>query len=321
MISVIVASYNYGHLLGEALQSVLAQTTGDWECIVVDDGSTDDTASVVARFDDSRIRSVRQENRGLAAARNRGLAEARGAYLQFLDADDRLAPEKLAVQAAFLDAHAEVDIVIGPVTFFRSEAPDVVLYSLRGHLSRPLAPRVESTSEAMRLLEHMNIMVVTAPLVRRSVLERAGAFNERLRACEDWDLWLRAARSGASFRYVDHPTSLAFVRTHETSMSRSGERMTLGLIEGSRTWEGGDPLPRVYEMAAGLAGVMEGHRLRGARRILRASRRATVLFARLRWLAYGVIALVLPRRLFWWCVTRPMPERALELLRRLKGER
>lgn len=320
-VSVIVPSFNDGHVLADALRSVQAQTMEAWECVVVDDGSTDDTRRLAEEFAarDPRIRYVHQENRGLAAARNTGLRESAGAYVQLLDADDRLAPEKLAVQAAYLDAHADVDVVIGPATFFRTDAPDEVLYSLHGKLSRPMAPRVSSSAEALRLLEHFNIMVAIAPLVRRPVFGRAGGFQESLRACEDWDLWLRAALAGASFRYVDHPSSLAFVRTHEGSMSRSSTRMMRGLMDAAAAFRG-PRLPLVYVMAGGIGRVVdERRRLRGARQILGAARRATVAVSRLRWLVYGLAALLLPRRAFWWLVTRPMPERGLEMLRRLRG--
>jgi hypothetical protein len=96
--------------------------------------------------------------------------------------------------------------------------------------------------------------------------------------------------------------------------------MTRGLIEGARTWSGA-AIPRIYAMAGGIGDVMDGHRIRGARRILRASRTASVAVSKVRWLVYGLAALVLPRRLYWWLVTRPMPERGLELLRRLRGAR
>lgn len=319
-VSVIVPCFNYAHTLGDALESVLAQTMPEWECVIVDDGSTDHTPRVAAEFAarDPRIRYVRQENRGLAAARNTGLRESTGPYIQLLDADDRLAADKLAVHAAYLDAHSGIDVVIGPATFFRTEAPDEVLYSLHGRLSRPMAPRVESSAEALRLLEHFNIMVAIAPLFRRGVVARIGGFNERLRACEDWDFWLRAALAGATFCFVDHDASLAYVRTHEGSMSRSSVAMMRGLIDAAATFEG-PRLPNVYTMAGGLGSVVDDRRrLRGARQILTAARRATVTVSRVRWFVYGVAALILPRRLFWWLVTRPMPERGLELLRKLR---
>src|SRR5215211_4578336 len=100
LVSVITPTYNYGALIGETLDSLRRQTLTDWECVVVDDGSTDDTAEVVARFAEGepRVSYVRQANARQAAAKNNGLARARGAYVQFLDADDLLEPLKLERQ-------------------------------------------------------------------------------------------------------------------------------------------------------------------------------------------------------------------------------
>src|SRR5512142_2373135 len=95
LVSVIVPVYNYGRYLPDALDSVIEQTYETWECLVVDDASGDDSAAVAERYAarDNRIRCIRQEsNRGVSAARNRGIAESRGAFVQFLDADDRLLP-------------------------------------------------------------------------------------------------------------------------------------------------------------------------------------------------------------------------------------
>lgn len=96
-VSVIIPCYNHGHYLPHAVNSVLAQTFTDWEAIIVDDGSTDNTREVAAQFTDERVRYVHQENRGLSGARNTGIRAAQGAYLAFLDADDEWEPRFLRV--------------------------------------------------------------------------------------------------------------------------------------------------------------------------------------------------------------------------------
>ena len=328
-VSVIVPCYNYGHFLADALDSVAAQTFGEWECIVVDDGSTDTTPEVARRYveRDSRFRYVRQENRGLPAARNTGLRETSAAYVQLLDADDRLAPRKLEIHVGHLDAHPEVDIVYSLVTYFRSDAPDRVQYSMYGRLSRPLWSNVTSNAEARARLEFFNILAPLAPVVRRSIFERAGVFNEAVRACEDWDFWLRCAIAGCEFRYLEANASLAALRTHSSSMSRSSERMIRGLIDAALTFRSTavgskwreETLPRVYEMALGVHAVEQRHRRAALRHFRRSIRGPGPLFTRARWSIYGMAACVLPRRAFLWLVTRPMPELALEILRRLSG--
>jgi glycosyltransferase involved in cell wall biosynthesis len=194
LIAVIVPAYNLAGYLQEALESVLAQTvpTELLDVVVIDDGSTDDTAAVAARFA-PRVRCIRQSNRGLPAARNRGVAETSAPYLAFLDADDRLLPEKLADQLSIL----EVD---------RSAA---VVYSGWHYIDEAGArlPQRGWSREEGDLLGRLllgNLMHPHATLVRRSLFESVGGFDETLTSVEDWDLWIRISLAGARWRLVDH---------------------------------------------------------------------------------------------------------------------
>jgi cellulose synthase/poly-beta-1,6-N-acetylglucosamine synthase-like glycosyltransferase len=323
--SVIVPAYNYARLLPSALESVLAQTHTDWECLIVDDGSTDDTAPVADAFTrrDARFRYLHQENRGLAAARNRGIRNAGGDAVQFLDADDRLMPRKLEHHLAYLEAHPECDIVYGETAFFRSATPDVLMPSLNGRLSRSIMARVHGSAEALRLLEHFNIMPVPAALVRRRVFE-AVLFDEDARAVEDHGFWLRCAALGYRFDYCESAEPLAAVRAHAASMSRDHVRMLRGLIAVAHAYERSGPplngrLPLIYEMALGVETAERGARIRGMRRILRAASNATESLTRLRWRLYAATALLLPRRMFVRFVATPIPERPFELYRKLRA--
>jgi len=112
-VSVIIPAYNQGLYLKEAIQSVLDQTYPNFDLVIVDDGSTDDTAEVVHRFRDQRIRYIYQENRGLSAARNTGIQHSDGELLTFLDSDDLFFPDKLEVLVAELEQHPEVGFVAG----------------------------------------------------------------------------------------------------------------------------------------------------------------------------------------------------------------
>lgn len=107
-VSVILPTYNYAHYIEEAVESVLHQTLSDFELIVIDDGSTDDTPSVLSRIDDPRVQIVRTPNRGLCAARNEGLERARGEFIAFLDADDRFRPDKLERQVRMMEAEPDL---------------------------------------------------------------------------------------------------------------------------------------------------------------------------------------------------------------------
>jgi len=166
--SLVIATFNHGRFLAEALDSAIAQTLKGVEIVVVDDGSTDDTPAVLARYA-GRIRAIRQPNRGLAAARNTGLATARGTYVSFLDADDVLMPTKLAEQVAVLERAPTVgwtycDVLIETTaTGAEMRASERFGYGVR-MLEGWLFPE----------LIHGNFIPAIAPLVRRTVLDAAG---------------------------------------------------------------------------------------------------------------------------------------------------
>lgn len=326
-VSVIVPAHNYARYLPDALESVLAQSFGDWECLVIDDGSTDDTAIIAGRYADRdpRFHVIRHENRGLAAARNSGLRAARGELIQFLDADDRLLPAKLQHHVAFLDVHPATDIVYSEVAFFRDDDPSRLMPSLGGKLSRSIMARVEGNAEALRKLEHYNIMPVLAALVRRGAIERAGMFDEGVRAYEDWAFWIRCAVTGSAFSFAESAEPLAAVRAHGASMSRDPRRMIDGLVDiahafvasdAARSWKR-DRLPLAYELALGIDAQRDFRRA-AMRRIWGAAGAASEGLTAIRWRLYAVSAL-LPRPLFLRIVTTPIPEAPFEMYRRLSS--
>jgi glycosyltransferase involved in cell wall biosynthesis len=323
-VSVVVPTYNYAHFLPVALDSVLAQTFRDWECIIVDDGSTDDTAAVADAYvrRDPRFRYIHQANRGLAGARNSGVRNARGEAIQFLDADDRLLPPKLERHVAYLDSHPECDIVYGDVWFFRSERPDVLTPSLHGKLTSSILRRVHGNAEAFRILQHYNIMPVPAAIIRRHVFELA-MFDEEANAVEDYGFWIRCAALGFSFDFCEPDEPVAAVRSHGASMSRDFVRMLRGLIAVAHAYERTVPpitprLPLIYEMALGVETAERESRLRGARRIWRAAAAATEPLTAMRWRVYAVATLLLPRPLFLRFIATPIPERPYEFYRKLR---
>lgn len=222
-ISVIVAAYNYGHVIADALRSVEAQTMGEWECIVVDDASTDHTPAVVKEFveRDPRFRYHRlEQNVGVAAVRNKGIELAHGTYLQMLDADDVIAPEKLARHAAFLDAHPEVDIVYSDLRPF-TDVPD-----LRGPGVLPEDEKPSGDGDVvLARLVRGNIFRMNTLLLRASVVRDAGAFRPEFRHIEDWELWARMAAGGARFHFLDDPACMSGVRDSPGSLSKDIARM------------------------------------------------------------------------------------------------
>jgi glycosyltransferase involved in cell wall biosynthesis len=220
--SVIIATHDHAAYLPEAIESVLNQTLVAREVIVVDDGSTDETPAVLAGYG-RRIRWISQPNRGLAAARNAGLAIAEGSCIGFLDADDLYAPSKLAEQVALLDAHGGIGWTFCDV-HMREEATGTAIraserFAYHGrNMDGWLFPE----------LIRGNCIPAIAPLIRRSALDAAGGFDERLTAMEDWDLWLRLSRI-AEGRYL--PRVLATYRMQPAGMSRDRSRMDRSRFE------------------------------------------------------------------------------------------
>jgi len=187
-VSVIIPTFNRWPLVGDAIDSVLAQNYGDFEVIVVDDGSTDGTVQQLSRFG-SRPRVLQQPNRGVSAARNLAARHARGSYLAFLDSDDLWLPEKLALQTAFMEQNPAVQICqteevwirngvrVNPKTKHRKPSGDIFISSLELCLVSP-----------------------SAVMLTRALFEQVGGFDENLPVCEDYDLWLRIS--------VDRPVPL-----------------------------------------------------------------------------------------------------------------
>jgi glycosyltransferase involved in cell wall biosynthesis len=211
-VAVIIPAYNQSQFLSQAIQSVLDQTFSDWEAVIVDDGSSDDTRNVAHSFKDSRLRYIYQENRGLSAARNTGIRNSTAPYLSFLDSDDMFLPEKLALLLAMLQQHPELGLVAGqavPVDENNQRVGKI--------MDTPLPPQPE------RLLLG-NPLHVGSVLLRRNWQEQAGFFDESLRSYEDWDMWLRLGVQGCHMDYVNKPVSL--YRFHTAQMTRIGTQMT-----------------------------------------------------------------------------------------------
>lgn len=180
-VSVVIPTYNRAWSLPEAVDSVLAQDYESFELIVVDDGSTDDTGAVLAAYED-RLRVIRRKNGGVSAARNTGVRAASGSLIAFLDSDDLWLPGKIAEQAAYLENHPRRMICQTEEIWIRN---GVRVNPARRH-------RKPSGDIFERSLERC-LVSPSAVMLRRRLLDQVGLFDERLPACEDYDLWLRVA--------------------------------------------------------------------------------------------------------------------------------
>lgn len=208
-VSVIIPTYNRGYILREALESALEQSYHNYEILIVDDGSSDNTREIVESFKSIKIRYIRHErNHGCSAAYNTGINEARGPVVAFLDSDDVWKPNYIERQVNFLYQHPEVDVV-----FCNTEIrqPNGLATSLKSLLrvfpeflqrSAETAERVVSARQMyLCLLEEVPIKP-TAAVIRRAIFDRVGLFDEAWPSGTDWDLFLRLSR-GSNFGYID----------------------------------------------------------------------------------------------------------------------
>lgn len=225
-VSVIVPCFNYAHFLPSTLDSILNQTYPNWECIIVDDGSTDSTRLVAEGYvkKDSRFIYIHQENKGLSAARNTGIRESKGAFVQFLDADDLIEKKKLEHQLSLFEKNPSIDILYSNMWYFDSEEIHSKTYCMgkRMEEDKPWMPTVSGKGkEIIEALIQGNIMVVNSPLIRIAAINEIGYFSEKLTSYEDWDYWMRCALNGKIFYYADEPDTYALVRMHDGSMSKN----------------------------------------------------------------------------------------------------
>ncbi len=212
IVSVIIPAYNQGHYLREAIQSVLNQTYHDFDILVVDDGSTDNTSEIAHTFDDPRISYLYQDNRGLSGARNTGIRYSSGKYLTFLDSDDLFLPDKLNLLTDELENHPEIGFVAG----------QAIPIDESGHRTGRIFDTALPENPVKLLLG--NPLHVGSVMLKRSWQEQVGFFDENLRSYEDWDMWLRLGLAGCKMGWVAQPVSL--YRFHSHQMTRIGSQMT-----------------------------------------------------------------------------------------------
>jgi glycosyltransferase involved in cell wall biosynthesis len=191
LVSVIVPTFNRAHIIGRALDSIFAQTFQDFEVIVVDDGSKDTTQEWLSRYPHP-IRCLYQENSGPAAARNKGMAVAKGEYIAFLDSDDSYFPRNLEAHLLRFEKEPEVGLIYAGSEIVDSE----------GTFIKELRPKPENRGQVLSQLVFYNFIMPSTVVMRRSCMEYAGPMNDRLWFAEDWLYWLKIA-SRFQFDYID----------------------------------------------------------------------------------------------------------------------
>lgn len=212
-VSVVIPAYNAMSYLPDTMASLLNQTYRDFEIIVVNDGSSDDTQQWVSHLKDPRIRLISQTNQGLSGARNTGINHAQGEYIAFLDADDLWEPTKLAKQVEVLDQYPEVGVVYTWVTYIDEQGQST---------GRVFQNQAEGEVWE-QLIEHNIVECGSVAMVRRCCFATVGLFDRNLRSfVEDWDMWLRIARHYPFKVVKEH---LVYYRQVSNSASKNWEAM------------------------------------------------------------------------------------------------
>jgi len=216
-VSVIIPAYNQDKFIEETLKSVLAQTYKNFECIIVDDGSTDDTKAVAGKYiDRDKIKYFYQENKGLAGARNTGLKLAKGKYIHFLDSDDLICNYFLEHMVGKLNHHKDIDVL---------SCAWVLIDEAGRRISSKIGPA--KSDNYLQDLILQNLFPVHAVMARRDIIDSAGLFSESLSALEDWDMWLRIAMNGCRFDVLDEV--VVRYRRQKESMTLDISRMIKNL--------------------------------------------------------------------------------------------
>jgi glycosyltransferase involved in cell wall biosynthesis len=258
-ISVVIPAFNARATVTSAIRSALGQSIRDVEVVVVDDGSSDDTAEVVRALREPRVRLVQQHNRGLPAARNAGLESSRGAHIAFLDSDDLLLPRYVELALAALARTERPGFAYTDAYVFDPRSGQVRRRSAMAR-SRPPFPAPDDPGEFLARLLQANFVYVST-VVPRTVLRAVGGFDERRTSSEDYELWLRILLHG--FRAAWVPGRHALYRQHPGQMSADARTMASNLAA-------------VYEGIAAERLPSDAHR-----RLLARRRRAARLGVRL----------------------------------------
>jgi GT2 family glycosyltransferase len=223
-VSVVIPAYNHEKYVGEAIQSVLDQTFLDFELIIINDGSTDDTEAEILKFKDERIRYYSQENRGLTFTLNRGIELAGGEYFNFLPSDDAFLPEKLAVQLKAFEESQDIGVVFSYHRVIDGEGKDVKDDSVVDWFVVPF----ETKEEIFPALFERDFLSVPTALIKMECFKRVGLFDESLKTAQDYDLWMRILKY-YDLRLIKEPllklrwhgANLTYRTNPETEMERA----------------------------------------------------------------------------------------------------
>lgn len=228
-VTITMPTYNYARFLGESIQSVLDQTYRDFELMIIDDGSTDNTREVVKSFKDPHIRYIYQEHKGVTAAENTSLKLARTEYQTGLGSDDLYLPQNLEVKVKFLDSHPDIGMVCSDAYVFDDRTGITIGRFWRNKKVSHfwVDPEKEVRHPVENLIVHGCWIAPQSCMIRRSVLDTVGIFDDLIPTCEDWDLFFRIVQR-FPIEIIDEP--LLKLRRHDSNLTNNLEEMYLGEV-------------------------------------------------------------------------------------------
>ena len=220
-VSIIIPVFNYAFVLEKTLSNLLNQTHENWEAIIVDDGSTDNSREIVAGFValDQRFKYFYQENKGVSSARNLGIDQATGDFYQFLDGDDLLSPAKLEIQLRHFTSNPQLDISYTDSFYFLHDNPAVLQPDREMDGVEWMLKLQGRGYDTVWSLIDRNIAVISSPLLKASLLKSGIRFRDGGAFLEDWEFWLKLAFAGYSFHYLNHAEAFTSIRLHNRSVS------------------------------------------------------------------------------------------------------
>jgi glycosyltransferase involved in cell wall biosynthesis len=228
LVSIIIPCYNQAQFLTETLESVYHQTHTNWECLIINDGSPDNTEEIALEWcvRDKRFKYFKKENGGLSSARNFGIQKSNGQWIQFLDSDDLLEENKLMCQVEFLNINKS-DIFISGYRYFNNQEGSGKLRIMgRNDFTPEVVIQNDDNVDIIKLFSIKNPFVISAPLYRREVFSLVGNFDENFKSLEDWDFNFRCAKANLKFHHIGyHPMSKTLIRLHPSSMMTNNKNM------------------------------------------------------------------------------------------------
>jgi len=246
LVSIIIPTYNRADFIEETVASVLCQTLPDFEIIVVDDGSIDDTADRVAAIGDKRIHYLSHANIGRARSVNRGAAFAHGAYMALLDSDDLYLPDKLAVQVQYLETHRDIGLVAGGFQYI----------DRNGQVINEVRPWLFDPPPSLTVETLVVDCVVGPPhvaLFRRDWFTTVGGMDKSVELADDWDLWIRMALAGCRMAWVEE--LVCAYRLHDANSIRQARNHRDALY---KVWQKTFYTPDLPDHIQGLELISKG---------------------------------------------------------------